>query len=321
AERDAKAAADRASAASLAPELGLRIYSTRLLGGDPALVLHGGGNTSVKLRMPDLLGNEADVLCVKGSGADMAVIEPAGLPAVRLPALHQLLARDEVSDEDMVRVQRANLLDPMAPNPSVETLLHAFLPHKFVDHTHANAVVSLVDQDNSAELCQEVYGTRMGFVPYVMPGFQLAKTAAAVFKRDPKVEGFILDKHGIFTFGESAREAYERMIEAVTLAETRLQKNRKAVFVAAQLPQQVAPREVIAPLVRGACSIKDGNSEGVWRRLILDFRSSDFIMNFVNGKELARYSQQGVITPDTTIRIKNTPLLLPSPAADKIDEF
>jgi rhamnose utilization protein RhaD (predicted bifunctional aldolase and dehydrogenase)/NAD(P)-dependent dehydrogenase (short-subunit alcohol dehydrogenase family) len=320
-DRDAKAAVDRYAASGLQSELALRIYTTRLLGGDPALVLHGGGNTSVKLRVPDLLGNEADVLCVKGSGADMAVIEPAGLPAVRLKALHQLLARDEVSDEDMVRVQRANLLDPIAPNPSVETLLHAFLPHKFVDHTHANAVVSLVDQDNSEELCREVYGDRMGFVPYVMPGFRLAKVAAGIFTRNPKVEGFILDKHGIFTFGESAREAYERMIEMVTLAQTRLQQNRKAVFVTVQLPQQIPPAEVIAPLVRGACSFKDGHIEGAWRRLILDFRTNDAILNFVNGKDVARYSQEGVITPDTTIRIKNTPLLLPAPAKGGIDDF
>ena len=154
--------------------------------------------------------------------------------------------------------------------------------------------------------------TRMGFVPYVMPGFRLAKVAAAVFKRDPKVEGFILDKHGIFTFGESAREAYERMIEAVTLAETRLQKNRKAVFVSAQMPQQVPPHDVIAPFIRGACSVKDGSREGAWQRPILDFRSSDAILNFVNGKDVARYSQEGVVTPDITIRIKNTPLLLPA---------
>ncbi|MEA2978718.1 MAG: hypothetical protein QOF09_541 [Alphaproteobacteria bacterium] len=320
-DRDAKAAVDRYAAMGVSSELALRIYTTRLLGGDPALVLHGGGNTSVKLRMPDLLGNEAEVLCVKGSGADMAVIEPAGLPAVRLPALHQLLARDEVSDEDMVRVQRANLLDPMAPNPSVETLLHAFLPHRFVDHTHANAVVSLVDQDDSAELCRDVYGDRMGFVPYVMPGFRLAKVAAEVFTRDPKVEGFILDKHGIFTFGDTAREAYERMIGMVALAETRLQQNRKAVFVSAQVPQQVPPAEVIAPLVRGACSVKDGKIEGAWRRLILEFRTNDAILNFVNGKDVARYSQEGVITPDTTIRIKNTPLLLEAPAAGQIDDF
>lgn len=320
-DRDAKAAIDRYAAAGLPEDLALRVYTTRLLGGDPKLVLHGGGNTSVKLRRPDLLGELVDVLCVKGSGWDMGTIEPPGLPAVRLKALHQLLKRDEVSDEEMVRVQRANLLDPSAPNPSVETLLHAFLPHRFVDHTHANAIVSLVDQDNSEELCGEVYGARMGFVPYVMPGFRLAKVAAEVFERDSKVEGFILDKHGIFTFGETAREAYERMIEAVTLAETRLAKNRKAVFISAQVPQQVATVDVIAPLIRGACAIKDGKTEGAWQRFVIEFRSNDAILNFVNGKDVARYSQEGVITPDTTIRIKNTPLLVPAPEAARLGDF
>ena len=320
-DRDAQAAVDRYAKAGIARDLALRVYTTRLLGGDPKLVLHGGGNTSVKTKMTDLVGTETDVLCVKGSGWDMGTIEPPGLPAVRLPALHRLLERDEVSDEDMVRVQRANLVDPAAPNPSVETLLHAFVPHRFVDHTHANAIVSLVDQKNSDELCAEIYGKRMGFVPYVMPGFRLAKLAAEVFGRDPKVEGFILDKHGIFTFGDSAREAYERMIEMVTLAQRRLAKNRKAVFVSATLPQQAPPPDAIAPILRGACSIKDGQIEGAWRRPILEFRTNDAILNFVNGKEVARYSQQGVITPDTAIRIKNTPLLLSAPAAGKVDDF
>jgi rhamnose utilization protein RhaD (predicted bifunctional aldolase and dehydrogenase)/NAD(P)-dependent dehydrogenase (short-subunit alcohol dehydrogenase family) len=320
-DRDAQAAVDRYAAFGVPADLALRVYTTRLLGGDPKLVLHGGGNTSVKLRLPDLLGAETDVLCVKGSGWDMGTIEPPGLPAVRLPALHQLLARDEVSDKDMVRTQRANLLDPAAPNPSVETLLHAILPHKFVDHTHANAIVSLVDQDNSEDLCGEVYGKRMGFVPYVMPGFRLAKIAAEVFNRDRSVEGFILDKHGIFTFGETAREAYERMIEMVTLAETRLARNRKAVFVSAQVPQQVPTADVIAPIVRGACAIADGKTEGAWRRMVVEFRTNDAILNFVNGKDVARYSQGGVVTPDTTIRIKNTPLLLPAPEAGKLSNF
>src|SRR5579864_1610061 len=172
---DAEATVMHYAARGVSRDLALRVYTTRLLGGDPRLVLHGGGNTSVKTRLNDLMGREVDVLCVKGSGADMAVIEPAGLPAVRLAELRMLRTREAMTDEEMVRVQRANLLDPMAPNPSVETLLHAFLPHKFVDHTHANAIVSLVDQDDSEALCREVYGARMGFVPYVMPGFQLAK--------------------------------------------------------------------------------------------------------------------------------------------------
>src|SRR3982751_5879614 len=162
---EAKAIVDRYGAAGIGPDLALRVYTSRLLGGDPRLVLHGGGNTSVKTVMPDLLGDPVEVLCVKGSGWDMAAIEPAGLPAVRLAPLRRLRERDALSDEDMVRIQRANLLDPGAPNPSVETLLHAFLPHRYIDHTHAIAVLSVSDQPNGDALCREVYGKRMGYVP------------------------------------------------------------------------------------------------------------------------------------------------------------
>ena len=218
-ERDAKAAVDHWAKSGVAADLALRVYSTRLLGRDPKLVLHGGGNTSVKTRVKDLLGEDAEVLCVKGSGWDMANIEPAGMPAVRLEPLRKLRARTAMPDEDMVRVQRAGLVDPQAPNPSVETLLHAFVPHKFVDHTHATAILSLIDQADSEVLCTQTFGNRLGFVPYIMPGFALAKKAAEVFEKNPNVEGLILDKHGIFTFGNDAREAYERMIEFVTLAE------------------------------------------------------------------------------------------------------
>src|SRR5436190_13264844 len=175
-DRDAQSAVDRYAAAGIsgdgfAQDLALRVYTTRLLGQDPKLVLHGGGNTSVKTRVIDLNGDETDVLCVKGSGWDMGTIEPPGLPAVRLAALKKLRERDGLTDEDMVRLQRANLIDPAAPNPSVETLLHAFLPHKFVDHTHSTAVLSLTDQPDGEALCADVYGRRMGYVPYIMPGF------------------------------------------------------------------------------------------------------------------------------------------------------
>jgi rhamnose utilization protein RhaD (predicted bifunctional aldolase and dehydrogenase)/NAD(P)-dependent dehydrogenase (short-subunit alcohol dehydrogenase family) len=320
-ERDAEALADRYAKAGIARDLALRVYTTRLLGQDPKLVLHGGGNTSVKTRMKDLLGEETEVLCVKGSGWDMGTIEPAGLPAVRLDALRKLRALDALSDEDMVRVQRANLLDPMAPNPSVETLLHAFVPHTFVDHTHSTAVLSLIDQPNAAELCAEVYDGRMGLVPYVLPGFGLAKKAAEIFEQNRNVDGLILHKHGIFTFGADAREAYEKMIEMVTLAEARLMKNRKAVFVTAQLPQAISPRAMVAPILRGACALPDDKVEGAWRRLVLEFRSNEAILNFVNGKDVGRYSQQGVITPDHTIRTKDWPLIVSAPAEGKLDDF
>ncbi|HYI28969.1 MAG TPA: class II aldolase/adducin family protein, partial [Bradyrhizobium sp.] len=154
-DRDADAALARF--ADLGRDVALRVYTTRLLGLDPRLVLHGGGNTSVKTQLADLNGETVDVLCVKGSGWDMGSIEPAGLPAVRLSRLRKLRARDALSDEEMVRVQRENLLDPGAPNPSVETLLHAFLPHKFVDHTHSTAILSLVDQPDGEAICAEVY--------------------------------------------------------------------------------------------------------------------------------------------------------------------
>ena len=216
-DRDAEAIVARYAESGVATDLALRVYTSRLLGGDPRLVLHGGGNTSVKTVMPDLLGEPAEVLCVKGSGWDMADIEPAGLPAVRLAPLRRLRGRDALSDEDMVRIQRANLLDPGAPNPSVETLLHAFLPHKFIDHTHATAVLSLADQPDAAERVADLYGPRVGLVPYIMPGFLLAKKAAEVYEADPAVEGLVLLKHGVFSFGDSAREAYERMIAIVTL--------------------------------------------------------------------------------------------------------
>ncbi len=318
-DRDADAAIARY--ASLGRDLALRVYTTRLLGKDPRLVLHGGGNTSVKTRLADLNGDAVDVLCVKGSGWDMGSIEPAGLPAVRLAPLLKLRARKHLSDEEMVRLQRANLIDPSAPNPSVEALLHAFIPHKFIDHTHSTSVLAITDQPDGEALCREVYGTRVGYVPYLMPGFGLAKAAAQIFEADPSVEGLILVKHGIFSFGADAREAYERMIALVTLAEQRLAKNRKPAFVRASLPSRPARIAEVAPIVRGACSLPDGKTDGAWKRFVLDFRGNDAVMNFVNGAEVARYGQAGVVTPDHNIRIKNCPLVVAAPADDGLAGF
>src|SRR5580704_16962899 len=316
---DAEATVARYAGRGVPHDLALRVYTTRLIGAEPRLVLHGGGNTSVKTRLPDLMSRDIEVLCVKGSGADMAVIEPEGLPAVRLAELRMLRARDALSDEDMVRVQRANLLDPTAPNPSVETLLHAFVPHKFVDHSHATAVLSLIDQPDGEAKAAELYDGRMGIVPYIMPGFALAKRAAEAFDAMPAAHGLVLHKHGIFTFGESAEEAYERMIEMVSLAEARLQRGRRAVFATAQLPQSVLPLAEAAPIVRGACALKDAG--GAHRRLVLEFRTGDAILNFVNGAEVKRYATAGVVTPDHTIRTKNWPLVLDAPQEGRAADF
>jgi rhamnose utilization protein RhaD (predicted bifunctional aldolase and dehydrogenase)/NAD(P)-dependent dehydrogenase (short-subunit alcohol dehydrogenase family) len=310
---------DRFTATGETRDLALRIYTTRLLGGDPRLVLHGGGNTSVKTTARDVLGNTVAVLRVKGSGWDMGDIEAAGLPAVRLEPLRALQSLETLSDEDMVNAQRGNLLDCTAPNPSVETLLHAFLPHKFVDHTHSTAILALTDQPDGDAICEALFGDTMGYVPYIMPGFALAKSAARIHAAAPDVDGLILHKHGIFTFGDSAQEAYERMIAAVSRAEARLKEGRRTVFAAAALPDNLAPVAAIAPILRGLLA-RDCGDNG-YRRMLLNFRTGPAILNYVNGADLGRYSQVGVVTPDHTIRTKNTPLVLPAAAAGALDAF
>ncbi len=296
-------------------DVALRVYTTRLLGGDRRLVLHGGGNTSVKTVMRDFLGDEHQVLCVKGSGWDMATIEPAGLPAVRLEPLRRLRALDRLSDQDMVGFQRANLLDAASPNPSVETLLHAFLPHKFIDHTHSSAVLAVSDQADGEAICGEIFGPEMAVVPFIMPGFSLARKAAEIYAENPDIEGMILHKHGIFTFADTARQAYERMIAKVSLAEDRIARAGPKIFTARALPGTVARLADVAPIIRGACAQGLGN--GRYGRLICQFRTGKAILNFVNGAEVSDYGRRGVITPDHTIRTKNMPLV--TAAADAGD--
>jgi rhamnose utilization protein RhaD (predicted bifunctional aldolase and dehydrogenase)/NAD(P)-dependent dehydrogenase (short-subunit alcohol dehydrogenase family) len=318
-DADAKAAVAKYLAQGCNEDLAIRTYSCRLLGGVPELVLHGGGNVSVKTRMKDTLGEELDVLCVKGSGWDMGSIEPPGLPAVRLEPLRKLTKLNRLSDEDMVNVQRINLLDASAPNPSVETLFHAFLPAKFVDHTHANAVLSVSDHANGVDLLREVYGDLAPVVDYVMPGFDLAKKAGEVAAAHPKAVGLVLHKHGIFSWGPSARESYDRMIELVTLCEARIAKAGRKVFPAVALPAKLATAAEIAPLVRGALAIP--GEEGSFRRFVMELRNSPTVMNFVNGRDAARYARSGVITPDHVIRTKGKPMLVPAPAADDLAGF
>jgi rhamnose utilization protein RhaD (predicted bifunctional aldolase and dehydrogenase)/NAD(P)-dependent dehydrogenase (short-subunit alcohol dehydrogenase family) len=321
-DADAKAAIAQHARKGIGEDLALRVYTTRLLGGEPKLVLHGGGNTSVKTRMADITGSEIDVLCVKGSGWDMGTIEAPGLPAVRLAPLQELHGLQALSDEDMVNVQRSNLLDAKSPNPSVETLLHAFLPHKFIDHTHSNAVLALTDQPDGEALAADLYGKRAALVRYIMPGFALAKKASEVSKANPDVEGLILLKHGIFSMGATAEEAYGRMIDLVTMAEQRLAKATRRIFPGATLPAEPARAADIAPILRGLLSIpaKTGGREAT-QRFIFEFRSSPDILAFAGGKEIARYSQQGPVTPDHAIRTKGTPFVTPAPEASKLDAF
>src|SRR6185295_8274760 len=205
-------------------EMALRVYTSRLIGRDPDLVMHGGGNTSLKGNVTTLVGDTVEALFVKGSGWDLDAIEPPGLPAVDLSHLRRLRALSSLSDEEMVNQLRTHLFDAGAPNPSVETLLH-----KFIDHTHADVALVVTNQpaaENEA-LAREAFGPAWTVVPYIMPGFALAKLAAECFERDSKVEGLVLLNHGLFTFADDARTAYERMIAGVDRAERFVAKQRK----------------------------------------------------------------------------------------------
>jgi rhamnose utilization protein RhaD (predicted bifunctional aldolase and dehydrogenase)/NAD(P)-dependent dehydrogenase (short-subunit alcohol dehydrogenase family) len=303
----------------ISEDVALRVYTSRLLGSESALVLHGGGNTSVKTRMRDVSGDEIDVICVKGSGWDMAVIEPAGIPAVRLAPMQRLQGLDQLSDEDMVNAQRGNLLESQAPNPSVETLLHAFLPHKFIDHTHANAVLAVSDQPGGMALCREIFGPTMPVLDFVMPGFALAKEVAKVFAQSPDAQGLILHKHGIFTFGSTAQEAYERMIEMVSRAESYIARQARSKPLKITPPATPANMAQVLPMVRGLLALPLG--QGRYTRWVAEVRHGGVVDEFCARADLDSAAWTGPITPDHTIRTKNRPLVLPLPDADKLDQF
>ena len=326
-DAEAAEAIARYGAQGVSEDLALRTYSARLLGADPDLVLHGGGNTSVKTTVTGLLGETIPVLCVKGSGWDLATIEPPGHPAVRLQELQALRALPALSDEEMVAAQRRNLIDPAAPNPSVEALLHAFLPHAFVDHTHAVALLALADQPDAAEICRQVYGERVALVPYVMPGFDLALAAAAAYAQAEEraramgveLEGMVLLKHGLFSFGATAKQSYERMIALVGQAEKRL---AQASSVApSSLPPAVPPpaggAAAVLPVLRGALA-RAAQAEGAPLRWLLALRDTPLTRSVVDDPRLADWARRGVATPDHVIRTKAFPLVLladPSPSA------
>ncbi len=297
-------------------ELALRLYSARLLGQERDLVLHGGGNASLKALGKDVLGEDLSVMHIKGSGWDMALLRAAGMPAVRLGPLQDLRALEALDDLSMVNLLRGNLLDSRGPDPSVETLLHAFLPQTYVDHTHASAILALSNQPDGDAICADVFGELAAIVPYAMSGLALAKAAAKARDAQPECRGLILSKHGVVSFGDTARASYENMIELVNLAEKRLNWGRLKVYRQIDLTDDMPSANEIAPRLRGALAVADDNSAGGQRRVVLDYRSGENVMNHVNGAELARYGTAGVVTPDHAIRTKGKPLIL---APDSLD--
>lgn len=291
-------------AAACATELELRAYTSRLLGQDPRLVLHGGGNTSVKLTQTNIFREAEDVLWVKGSGWDLASIAPAGFAPVRMRHLLALSQLAALSDTDMARQLRVATIDPSAPSPSVEAILHAIVPFKYVDHTHADAVLTLTNSVHGAELVQQVYGDRLIAVPYVMPGFKLAALCADLYPRQhgPQTIGMLLMNHGIFTWGETAPELYERMIDMVALAEAYIHK---------QIQGRVGPpgRATSAYASADVATLRRALSEAAQAPMILQVGDGAAAVAFANRPDVSELSQQGPATPDHVIRTKRLPLL------------
>lgn len=304
-ETEAQAFVRRYAEKGVDADLALRVYSSRLLGADPRLVQHGGGNTSLKTSARDLFGASIDVICVKGSGWDLEFIEPAGLPALRLAPLQALRSVRSLSDEQMVNEQRSALLDASSPNPSIETLLHAWLPGRVIDHTHSNAILSLTDQPDGDRVCADVFGERLAITPYCMPGFDLAHLAASTFEQSPATEGMILLKHGIFTWGDTAQQAYERMIEFVSKAEGHIAKAKVTRSVVLPQPSPSAASKV-GPRLRGALKRQSRDA----RNYVLEWRATPEVLAYVSDPDVNRYSQVGVATPDHVIRTKPWPLVL-----------
>jgi rhamnose utilization protein RhaD (predicted bifunctional aldolase and dehydrogenase)/NAD(P)-dependent dehydrogenase (short-subunit alcohol dehydrogenase family) len=286
-------------------DLGLRVYTSRLLGRDKSLVLHGGGNTSVKVRARNLLGDEEDVIHVKGSGWDLETIEEAGFPPLPLDYVKRLATLPVLSDAQMSSELLTHTLRAGAPAPSVETILHALLPYKFVDHTHADAFIAISNTIDGSARIREVYGDSLVYIPYVMPGFDLARSCAAIFPRErtPRTIGMALEHHGLFSFGDTARESYERMIDLVRRAEDYLRRNG-----AWQIPFETAPTPAAVPALTLA-TLRRELSEVAGFPLLLASTGDERGRAFARRSDLARVATQGPATPDHSIRTKRVPMV------------
>ena len=286
-------------------ELALRVYTSRLLGQDSTLVLHGGGNTSVKISKSNIVGNQEEILYVKGSGWDLEFIESAGFSPVRMNHMLSLAKLDYLSDPQMVNELKTQLTNATSPAPSVETILHAILPFKYVDHTHADAVVTITNTTAGEDRIREIYGDRVVIIPYVMPGFDLAKDVARIFSEQStdKTEGIILMNHGIFSFGGNAKESYDRMISLVNEAESYLVSNNawdidksETNFSVKKIKNQVA-------------ELRQKISLTVGRPVLMSLTKSQLGFSFSNRKDVNKIATRGPLTPDHVIRTKRIPMI------------
>ncbi len=284
-------------------ELALRVYSSRLLGSDPCLVLHGGGNTSLKASLTDLFGDEQSVLYVKGSGWDLASIEAEGFTPLRMDHLLRLAQLERLSDSEMVNQLKTHQIRANAPAASVESILHACLPYTYVDHTHADAIVTLSNTPSGMQRIRDLYQDRVVIIPYVMPGFDLARQVAQQFSREAHegTLGMVLMNHGLFTFGATARESYERMIQLVDEAEEALRHaGAWTLSLSHTLPD---------PQPRTLARLRREISDVAGFPVIMRSHRTPEDLAFCQRPDLDEISQRGPATPDHVLRTKQKPML------------
>ncbi len=302
-------------ARQFAGDLGQRVYTSQLLGRDPSLVLHGGGNTSVKSTATNVFGEEEQLLFVKGSGWDLATIGERGFSPVRMEPLLRMAKLPALTDSQMENALVTSMVRAGAPTPSVETILHALLPHKFVDHTHADAIISITNSPGGEGKIRKIFGSSVVVIPYIMPGFDLARLCAEIFPREAAAEtiGMVLMNHGIFSFGSTARESYERMIALVSRAEEFL-RGEGAWEISTPPPgEPTCDPRTLAELRRNISSLASAP-------MIVLARPN----RFANRPDAAALSQRGPATPDHVIRTKRLPMVgrdLPGFAADYAKYF
>ncbi len=302
--------------------LALRTYTSRLLGAEPSLVLHGGGNTSVKDTVTTVLGERVPAIFVKASGRDLADIEPDGHPAVDLTHVRRLRALDDLSDDALVNELRTHLFDHRAPTPSLETPVHAFLPHSFVDHTHADAILALTNQDDGADHVRAALGDDVIVLPYVSPGLRLARAAIEAYEAHPTSRGMVWMLHGLVTWGATAREAYEATIELVSRAEAYLERHatRRLQVVVSTTAAEATERLVqVAPLVRGLLVRRGTDDVAVRVPLVVQGLVDEATRRVVDSEEGRALALAPPLTADHLIRTRAKPLWVDAPRYDDLD--
>lgn len=310
---------EASKAAELATGLDQLVYRSNLIGTDRRVCNYGGGNTSSKTIVKDFRGRDVEVMFVKGSGSDLATMKASNFTGLRMDDIRPLFERDEMPDEEMVAYLANCMIDAKHPRASIETLLHAFLPFKHVDHTHPDSIISLCCADNGKELASEIFGDRFVWVPYIRPGFKLSKMIAEGVLNNPKAELVLMEKHGLVTWGETSEEAYAQTIKIITEAESfieaRVKENQvfggvKHGALTAEQRRSVAAQ--VMPTIRGAVSDA--------KKMILSFDDAEDVLQFVGGQDSAQLSQVGAACPDHLVHTKVVPLFIDwTPNADDID--